>query len=462
MSSITGDWKSIEGSDIRARRPITAANLEQLLKNAVSLYEALADTTAPSANPAQEYVGHDHGFSGGAPITHGCIACVEGIDAVIFSHTPAATPSAAKERLTRFPVNPGIWIQSGSEFEVWVRCLSVNGPFRISVEGGPPLIIDATAEASGPRWHRLTGRAGRLFNHTEGFVFSVEMLGSVNDSPRFDLYGITAAETPNASTRHVTGVRLPPPTTGTEVWSYFGELDPELGGSDEWVDAELLILLESAIAALHEHTTDTATPGASSQYIKGHDHSTNGGRPVCMGLCFSTGADASLSLTAPFAQVCTTQNTWYFIDQGAATQRSAGTAGSSVTTGTWWFPVSPGITSTGNPPTTAPSLYGEIQTTFTGAASPTVEARLHNVATGDYSETITLTGGGSTDSFSRIPCSGGVWNELTLEVRCTSHAAITVDLDWMAIYEIPWASATQVSEVSSSGSRILGTLTGRP
>jgi len=460
MSTITGDWKSIEGSDIRARRPILGSTMEQLLANAVALYEALTDSAAPSGS--QEYVGHDHGFSGGAPIAHGCVACVDGIDAVIFSHTPSGTPSAAKKLVTRFPVNPGIWLQRGAEFDVWVRCLSVNGPFRISVEGGPPLIIEPTDESSGARWHRLRGRAGTHFNSTDGMVFSVEMVGSASNSPRFDLYGLVAAETPEASTPHLAGMRLPPPTTGAEVFSYFGDLDPELGGADEWVDAELLLLLESAIAALHEHTTDTATPGASSQYIKGHDHGTNGGRAVSMGLCFSTGAESTLSLTPPWAQTCTTQSTWYFIDEGSAKRRSAGTAGSSVTAGTWFFPVSPGITSSGNPPTTAPSLHCEIQTTFSGAASPTVEARLHNVTTGDYSETITLTGGGATDTFTRVPCSGGAWNELTLEVRCTSHASVTVDLDWMAVYETPWVGATQVSESSSSGSRILGTPQGRP
>ena len=464
MSTITGDWKSLTGEELRAQRPILASTLEQLCKNAVALYEASEDAAAPSSASAQEYVGHDHGFGGGAPIVHGLVAHVDGIDTPIRTLTPTGTPSSDKKILTRIPVNPGIWLQRNAHLDVWIRAMAVNRPFKVRANEGPELLIEPTDETEGPKWYRMQCRAGDLNNYTDTIIFSMELAGDAGSSPRFDLHAITVSETPATSLPHVMGLHLPPQLgSGTQVLRYFGELDPELAGADEWVDTELLTLLEMAIASLFEHVTDQIAPGATGgQYIKGHDHATNGGRAVPMGLCLTTGADAGLSLAALWAQACAVQNTWYFIDQGSAKRRSAGTAGGAITAGTWYFPVSPGIASSGNPPTTAPSLYSELQVTFSGAASPTVEARLYNVNTGTYSETITLTGGGATDSFNRVPCAAGVWNELTLEVRCTSHAAVTVDLFWLTVHEIPWVNTTQVSDVGSGGNRILGTPQGRP
>ena len=461
MSAITGSWESIPGSELRGRRAIRASTIQQMLTNAVSLYEALANSAAPSSVAAQEYVGHDHGFVGGATITHGAVACIDGFDSPIRTYTPAASPFSDAKLVTRIPVNPGIWLQRNVSLDVWISALAVTEKFSVSVSGGTPVIIEPTAEALGPRWHRLTAPAGDMNHQTTGLVVTVELVGAASTSPSFKLFSVLAAETAALSLPPSVAVQVPAQTGGAEVFSYFDRLDHALADNDEWLDAELLMALESAVSALYEHVSDRPTPGASAQYIRGHDHATDGGRAVPMGLCLSAGGEPGLSLSALYSVVCTTQNQWYFIDESAGTRRSVGTAGGSITAGIWRIPVSPGISSTGSPPTSAPTLYGEAQLTFTGAGS-VVEARFYNVTTGTYSETVTLVGGGAVEAWERIPGSGGVWNEIALEVRCTSHAGVSVELFWTAIYEIPYMGSTAISDGGSSGNRILSTPQGRP
>ena len=63
------------------------------------------------------------------------------------------------------------------------------------------------------------------------------------------------------------------------VYRWFTELVNELVESNQWLDAEALFRITSTANALYELTLDKAAPGATSQAIQGHDHSSSqGGR----------------------------------------------------------------------------------------------------------------------------------------------------------------------------------------
>ena len=447
---VSSEWKSIDGSEINFNEPIREESFVKMMRNANALYEALLDTTPPGLS-SQEYVGHDHGPHGGTPITHGVVAIADRIVNPLVSVVPTGNPYQVTQQVTMGPVNYGVWEQRGDVLDCWIRCKANGSDFRIAINSSEYFTIKPWADTSPAKWIRLSIPAFNQASYIDNVVVDIHLSGAVSGAS-FELYGIIIAETEVSS---LGALRIPPDmSSDTEVFSYFDVMEELLAADEEWVDAELMLLLEGAINSITEALIDKEAPGASSQYIKGHDHSTNGGRPLNMGLVYSMGVDSGLALPV-FSPSLAVQNTWYFLDQGSTYQRSSGTAGGSVTAGCVLGPVSPGVSSSGSPPTSNPSLVSRVVIDFTAPA--TVELRVMNVTTGTYSETVSVTLPGSTSEFIRVPCSGGVWNEFTLEMRCTTQANLDVDvLEWH-IYEIPYAGSSKVSTVDSSGNRILAT-----
>ena len=214
------------------------------------------------------------------------------------------------------------------------------------------------------------------------------------------------------------------------VYRWFSELVNEMVEANQWLDSEVLFRITSTLNAQYEFLTDKAAPGATSQTIQGHDHtSTQGGRTVARGTLYSAGAGKNQL----FKWTPSAINTWYSADNANSTTLQRG--------GTLFYAYCSATTTGSSSPYTNPVAWGylRVQCPIHGT-STTISIRVKNVTLSKYSETVTVAapgGGGSPVSasveFEEIPIQPG-WNEFDIEMQ-TDKDTPTLYTTQFVLYE---------------------------
>jgi len=449
-----------------ATAPIQAAKGEgrRLLAQLNALDEALADRSAPGA-ASQTFFGHDHALEGGNPITRGmCFVADGGVEpVVVFTSTGAVSEWPQEVSLGLSNASPGLNPDGRSLYRVDIKYKAVHSDFKIRFNSGDEVNLEAFEENDAPRWATCYGSIP-----TDDWLTVSNSLKVIAVTPKIDgnlaeiqIYAIVVAETQENS-RYNGGTINPPsdPSTYT-VYSHPNEkLAKELVGDGDSQDALTRANVVMRTNAIYEHTLNRPAMGTSTQTMQGHDHDPSGygGRPVAMGCIYRA---KNFRLSSPYylwTLTCTVQNTWYYMDQGYSGRQRRTTAGSTpggtVTTHPMILAtVSPGFNSTGNPPTTTPYLIGLVELRHVAIASATIEIVWYNLTTGTSSPA--QAGVGQSDErivSTHIPCSGGVTNQFAIEVRCTSHAGVVVDVVGLGLFEVGQYQGTNATYVASSGS----------
>jgi hypothetical protein len=471
--TIRGRWATTPTTDIEVMRPIASETVVRWMEALVALHEALLDTAAPQA-PAQEYVGHDHAYSGGGAITHGAAACAWALSGPpLVDFAPTADGQTFAVALGQLAVNPGVDGRDGVGLELAIFALADGASFDVGLGTRTALrpdavgVIERTEEVDGAAWTTLAVPASRDNAKFWSYrtVLTARCVGPFTGA-RLRIYAAIVAETREASFPPQGSLSPPPPIGGdTLSYSYMDALETDLALAEEWFDADLWLRLESAANALYECLLDRARIGAASQYIRGHDHADYGGRPAPMGFLVQSGVDSLRGCSPPFSPLLAA-GVWTFADAAAVTVRSSGVAGGAVVTGIWRVPISPGLTSpAGSPPAGSPVLMGWIQMTGTALAGEVVVGQWVEITTGQRSEVATINLAGTPTYWFQIPCVGGAWNEYALELQQTTAflPAFPVVLHAAGLEEDVIAAVAPIllpvtcAEAPSSGNRILAT-----
>lgn len=411
-----------------------------------ALYEALRDSTAPGAS-AQLFMGHDHEYEGGWPISKGGIFSVDTGDEPFIS-----LASGQGNTLGYMPVSPGFGERNGEVLVLFRYKVYGGDKWRLSF-GRDWVELESFDEADAPKWAVATGPSRALHGWQIAAV-GVQRDGATSGATCY-LYGVHFFETANTLRQVGQDVETMGSSTNYAYWGSDQRLDDILFQSGDWLDANTLLWLEECINALREHTDNRKRPGSTTQYIKGHDHnpSSQGGRPVPRGMVFSAAdwRDRLFSLTTG------TAGTWHYIDEGAGGSRrtDAGStvAGTPTTEPHFKGPVSPGFTSSGSPPASAPYLTGWVYL-YVASGSPTFSVRIRELVSAAVSDTTA----GATSGWvfiDKIPCTEDQWNDFVLEITCTSDNNVTVQLKAVMIAELGYHADTACTYVSSSGTQIL-------
>lgn len=222
------------------------------------------------------------------------------------------------------------------------------------------------------------------------------------------------------------------------VYRWFSELVNEMVEANQWLDTEVLFRATSQANALYEFVFDKPAPGATSQAIQGHDHSTTqGGRTCARGTVYSGGAGQDQF----FKWEPASPTTWYSADNvnSSSKQRS----------GSLFWAYCSGVTTGASSPYTTPVAWLSARFLIPSqGGNPTVSIRVKNVTLTKYSETqtIALSAGGSTTSetktFVEVPIQQG-WNEFDIELQTdkdsptiyTTHLCLMEAADEDGCYE---------------------------
>ena len=231
------------------------------------------------------------------------------------------------------------------------------------------------------------------------------------------------------------------------VYRWFSELVNEMVDSNQWLDTEVLFRATSQANALYEFIFDKPAPGATSQAIQGHDHTTTqGGRTCARGTVYSGGAGQDQF----FKWEPSAATTWYSADNANSSSKQR--------SGSLFWAYCSGTTTGASSPYTTPVAWLHVRVLKPGAGgggNKTVSARINNVTLSKYSETKTFTvaaGGSSPVSesldFVEVPIQPG-WNEFDIEYQTdkdspvvyTTHLCLMEAADENGCYE----SSTGVS-----------------
>jgi len=214
------------------------------------------------------------------------------------------------------------------------------------------------------------------------------------------------------------------------VYRWFSSLVNEMTAANQWIDAEVLFRATSSANALFEFIFDKPAPGATSQAIQGHDHtSTQGGRVVARGSLYSGGAGKNqfLQFVGPGSGV------WGNADNANTSSRQRST--------TFWA-YSSATTSGSSSPYTNPVAWCSLRFQYeTHGTARVISARLQNNTTSKTSDVVTFNIPGSTGIVSaspallleEVPISSG-WNEYTLELM-SDHDSPTVYTSHICLFE---------------------------
>ena len=204
------------------------------------------------------------------------------------------------------------------------------------------------------------------------------------------------------------------------VYRWFTELVNEIVESNQWLDAEALFRITSTANALYELTLDKAAPGATSQAIQGHDHSSSqGGRTVARGTLYSAGAgkEQLFKFEGPGSGL------WGNCDNANTTARQRSTT---------FYAYCSADTTGSSSPYTNPVAWCFLRFLYeTHGTSRTISVRLQNNTLTKTSDVATFTIPGSTGVVSaspnitleEVPIQQG-WNEFTLELMSDHDSPI--------------------------------------
>jgi len=446
-------YDQINGRHYIARAMMRESTPQQLMAALNALKESIDDSVTKGASVSQEYIGHSHDhIRGGGPITRGLVLSMDSGDTPMESFADITNKEA---RSYKIPVSPGLGALSNERavYEVRFRYKVQTEPVVVQWGGGQTMQLEPFAEADRPIWQRTS----HPIWITDGWG-DLHLLVDTLDGGTFDLYAIHVWETYEWSMPRIGSddYMWQTQASGATILSYFDVLDNILCQAGDSFDAETYKRCQSAVNALYSYILDAPPPGTSTQAIKGHDHHSSGygGGSVPMACIYSAG-----SVDNPlWTETLTTQNTWYYVDTTATSRRTTGTpAGTPTTVALYEAWVSPGITSSGAPPSTHPYTQAHITFSESGTGG-TFEFRLYQIGTTTHSAALSVTsdsGGFGKGIITFIPCVGNSLNLYALEARCTSHASRSVNILTINHAEIVEWDETTISLSASSGDQPL-------
>jgi hypothetical protein len=442
---------------VGARNPVLQDTFYRLYRGANALYEALFDASAPGGT--QVYAGHDHTpLGGGGPIHRGGVWSEFRHNADAPLNTLAYTAanqtmdlldgSTTREgKSFRYVTSPGLRV--GARLRGWI-CTDCYGASEFSLiqPDGNEVVLPVSQQNSDGTYEER-----RLWTPFEAYVqdgrFAYETLAlrvrcsgyDAEDPPVVKWWGITISET-DASVGY-SGAALTETAAGESadlVTSAFDDLDDALLPNYSWVDPVSTHRLYTFLSGLYEGVHDWRAPGAVSQVCRGHDHADYGGRLVARGRQYTAANGQNVLYTLS----SWTSATWTDIDDDDTKDRT--TAG----IGMCRFRASPGMSSTGTPPSAAPYLTALILVDVSLSAASTVEFRFLRTGTAFSSASSSL---GSTSSFSGwvvvdfIPCIDTGIDNFTLQTQVTGSGTGEISVYAIQMMEVP----------SQGGSESVGT-----
>lgn len=452
------------------RASITEQWAERLFQTLNALYEAIFDEAAPDAS-SQTYAGHNHGRGSGAPIIRNSIMCMDAGYSTLFTLSVSGG-SQGSQRLTPAYVSHGLATQgqtvyarcailykaTGDDFLVGTGPLDTIYPLNRRTVNG--------SETNKPQWATfpvLLTRDGQWVHPT---LYATAKDGN---TATLSVYAINLIETYQDS-QPILGLRKRPAslTNGNStVIRFFYTLDSILAASSEWGDSGLFKRIYGYCNALYEAIFDESAydVAAADQGYSGHDHTSTpgdsqGGRGVGRGMAFSAGGTSNTPL---WTSTTGSTGVWNYADTGNTYRRtsSSSTPGGTVTTASMFRAwVNEEITSSGNPPSSAPYMTGWILV-GTDNSSADLDVRLYNIDTGDHSATLAISPSSTTPTWyelNKIPCSGGSWNNFAVEVKSDTHSSVEAIVYGITIGEHEFAhdNETPAAQVPSSGGSTLG------
>jgi len=452
------DVKPLDTSEFKYGSPILASNFKNIMSMLNALLEYTEDSTAVGGS-TQTIAGHDHADNGGTPLINNAISSVNSLNyAVSGANTYSGDDVVVYRELSPFYVSPNLSQYKNTSLELYIFYSLLNADAYLSVGSGTPVLA------------KRTGDGKNSYIKVNVPIVSDTEWQNLNLKIKFDkkeqdeeiyLYirGYSLVETYQSS-QPVLGAIEPKIIGGDpNVLRYFDVLFEELADDEYPMSSELLKRLYSATNALYELVTDKSAIGrnTSEQQVIGHDHATNSGISMGHGLVFSIwqGNYAPSAHQQLWTCNATVQNTWYGADHGM----SISLTDNSIEL--FNAPISYGLNSSGNPPTSAPALDGWLKVYYgTGGA---VEARIYNHTTATYSPIFTMTSGVSK-YINFIPCKANTWNKFTLELRYTTlpSTPTVIETVGLILNESYTKDGNAVTKLTSAGTRLLATTRGLP
>jgi hypothetical protein len=456
---VVSRWKELTLAAVAARSEVVQTAWQDIYKSLCALYETLWDAT-PAGASSQVYQGHDHTPTfGGAPITRGLIWSEVSADTPLYtvtfdeanqtrSLTTGATANKTRSQggVWRSFVSPGL-SRLGS-LTGWICYEAQNSSFVLKMATGGAEIELPETTAELPQWIEVRAPiepgTWQRFDPTISCGNYDEEKGT-----SVKIYALQLEEEAAARVG-VPGIpiRLPVAAASGVVPVGHMALEQDLVADEEWLDSDAILRGVAMLNALYEGTEALASIGASSQSVKGHDHGSYGGRAVARNVVVSAGNGNNGLFTCPIPSA----STWIIADGNGAGSRSD--AGIPMFVGY----VSPGLSSSGNPPTTAPYLTAWVYIYENQSDTSTVDLRIYNSTTGTLSAVTTL-GAGTVKRgwfpIDKVPCDGDAWNDFDLEVR-SDKVGVTGD-HTIRIHALIIAECAGLGAVGvSSGSEVLG------
>lgn len=408
-----------------------------------ALYEALWDATAPGGS-SQVYQGHDHTPEGGGGPTHRGNLYSEmrfNVDDPLFLFPFTAENQTVgylegSDRAgspIRYMTSPGI--AAGRTLKGWVCtwCSGASEFFLVTPDGREfPLPSGSTERRLWTSFEVFTTDPRAVYDTT---VLRFRCRGyDAEDAPILRVWGIVISETD--ATVENRGTRLLEGSAGQAddlVGVAFETLDDALVGSYTWVDPILLHRLYKFVSALHEGVHDWRAPGSAAQVCRGHDHSsTYGGRLLARGKQYTaaTGDNPLYALTS-------LAGSWREVDYDDTNGRTAAGVGMIR------YRPSPGMTSTGTPPSARPYLAALIFVTVALSGSATVKFRMARTGSGNHSDEATFTAASYSGWLvvDKVPCADSSVNDLTLQAHVSGGATGSIEVWYIQLTEEPGQGA---------------------
>lgn len=405
-----------------ARQVIRATPIRDAYRAANALYEALWNAPAPQAS-TQTYRGHDHTPWGGGGVIHrGGLWSETSITSPLWDHT---FTEAGQEigffetyvrfrALARYITSPGV--PAGSPLRGWL-CVRARGEsdFFLRYRGLDLAKIEVTG-AESRYWLPFSIPTIEAQPRFETPLLSIKC-GSFNpeDPPRFELFGITIAETAATVSPLNRGGKLLEGIAGRAsdlVASAFASLPDEIPNALEWLDAVTLQRLYSFVSALHEGAHDWRAPSAVAQVCRGHDHGGYGGAIVARGRQYTAALGTNPLYQLDFQHL--SSSTFYPFDE-----QDGGSSRTTAGFGMARYLPSSGMTSTGSPPTDPPYMTAAIYVRGSdGSASRDLHFRARRTGTANVSAVTIVAGVSSFEGWlilDKIPCTAETLNEITIE-----------------------------------------------
>jgi hypothetical protein len=437
---------------------IKSTDFKEVMARLNVAYEALWDESAPGA-VAQDIFAHSHcraneGDGGGGPMCRGSLFGVDGGISPFLTWQPTKAKDQDYRNPWCYPTSEGLDTQNGWLVgDLLYAAKDSNFTLTFSergVEGSPPrqtsVVVElpqtyAQSEDVVKRWVRLQlpVAAGRrqsfmtMLSENDGY--------DANNTPQLELYSLHWMELDGQSTTRQ-GQAIHELTGGAPIKAFFTPLNDALVNSDDSLDAETQFRLKGFLNGLFEGVLDTKAPGATSQSIKGHDHTPTsfsgyyGGRALHRGVVYvAYNEEGALFLATP-----TNTTGWFALDLDFPVP--ANKYGRTINSEAMFEPYcSPGWDSPGaGIPSGVPYLSAWVRVGYAGTAGPTFDLRFNQTTLSRQSNVVSTTLPGTSPFYEwlfveKIPVASG-FNKLDLEVR-SSIANEQLEVNFLCLFEHP-------------------------